>query len=137
MRAFEEALMSALTLFLAKLLGATFIAMALAMAARGPAFIETSKRLVADPAMVMLGGALRLIAGLALVIGHDVWSGALAIAVTLSGWALFLSGLLLLFASQQRIQAIFDGMQLERRLPAYVGGLGLLGVYFLIGGYVG
>jgi len=129
--------MSALTLFLAKLLGAAFITMALAMGLRGRAFIETSRRMVADPAMVMLGGALRLIAGLAMVIGHDVWSSALAIAVTLFGWALFFSGLLLLFASQQRVQTIYDGMQLERRLPAYVGGIGLLGAYFLIGGYIG
>ncbi len=84
--------MTPLTLFLAKLLGAVLLTMAAAMAARGAAIARTAKRMTSDPGMVMIGGAMRIGLGLAIVIGHDIWTGgALPVAVTLFGWALYLS----------------------------------------------
>ena len=61
--------MSPLTLFLAKLLGAVLLTMAAAMAARGPAMAQTAKRMTSDSGMVMIGGAMRVGLGLAVVIG--------------------------------------------------------------------
>jgi hypothetical protein len=130
--------MSPLTLFLAKLLGAVLLTMAAAMAARGPALAQTAKRMTSDPGMVMIGGAMRVGLGLAVVIGHDVWTGGvLPVAVTLFGWALYFSGLLLLFASPERLIALVDGMKLERNLPVYAIGVGLVGLYFLGAGSIG
>jgi len=130
--------MTPLTLFLAKLLGAVILTMAAAMAARGPAFAQLARRMIADPGMVMLAGSLRVGLGLAMVIGHDIWTGgALPVAVTLFGWLLYFSGLLLLFASPERLIAMVDGMKLERNLPAYAAGLGLVGLYFLGAGLIG
>jgi len=130
--------MSPLTLFLAKLLGAMLLTIAAAMAARGPALAQTAKRMTSDPGMVMIGGAVRVGLGLAVVIGHDVWTGgALPVAVTLFGWALYFSGLLLLFASPERLIAIIEGMRLERNLPVYALVTGLVGLYFLGAGLIG
>jgi len=130
--------MSPLTLFLAKLLGAMLLTIAAAMAARGPAMAQTAKRMTSDPGMVMIGGAVRVGLGLAVVIGHDVWTGgALPVAVTLFGWALYFSGLLLLFASPERLIAIIEGMRLERNLPVYALVTGLVGLYFLGAGLIG
>ncbi|HEY8071965.1 MAG TPA: hypothetical protein VIF61_09945 [Methylocystis sp.] len=130
--------MSPLTLFLAKLLGAVLLTMAAAMAARGPALAQTAKRMTSDPGMVMIGGAMRIGLGLAVVIGHDVWTGgALPVAVTLFGWALYFSGLLLLFASPERLIAMVESMKLERNLPVYALGVGLVGLYFLGAGLIG
>ncbi len=130
--------MSPLTLFLAKLLGAVLITMAAAMATRGPALAQTAKRMTSDPGMVMIGGAMRVGLGLAVVIGHDVWTGgALPVAVTLFGWALYFSGLLLLFASPERLIAMVEGMKLERNLPVYALVTGLVGLYFLGAGLIG
>jgi hypothetical protein len=130
--------MTPLTLFLAKLLGAVILTMAAAMAAHGPAMSQTAKRMIADPGMVMFAGAMRVGLGLAMVIGHDIWTGgALPVAVTLFGWLLYFSGLLLLFASPERLIAMVDGMKLERNLPAYAIGLGLVGLYFLGAGLIG
>ena len=129
--------MSPLTLFLAKLLGAVLLTMAAAMA-RGPALARTAKRMTSDPGMVMIGGAMRVGLGLAVVIGHDVWTGgALPVAVTLFGWALYLSGLFLLFASPDRLIAMVEGMKLERNLPVYAIGVGLVGLYFFGAGSIG
>jgi hypothetical protein len=130
--------MSPLTLFLAKLLGAMLLTIAAAMAARGPAMAQTAKRMTSDPGMVMIGGAMRVGLGLAVVIGHDVWTGgALPVAVTLFGWALYFSGLLLLFASPERLIAMVEGMKLERNLPVYALVTGLVGLYFLGAGLIG
>jgi hypothetical protein len=130
--------MSPLTLFLAKLLGAMLLTIAAAMAARGPALAQTAKRMTSDPGMVMIGGAMRVGLGLAVVIGHDVWTGgALPVAVTLFGWALYFSGLLLLFASPERLIAMVEGMKLERNLPVYALVTGLVGLYFLGAGLIG
>ena len=130
--------MSPLTLFLAKLLGAMLLTIAAAMAARGPAMAQTAKRMTSDPGMVMIGGAVRVGLGLAVVIGHDVWTGgALPVAVTLFGWALYFSGLLLLFASPERLIAMVEGMKLERNLPGYALVTGLVGLYFLGAGLIG
>jgi hypothetical protein len=130
--------MSPLTLFLAKLLGAMLLTIAAAMAARGPALAQTAKRMTSDPGMVMIGGAMRVGLGLAVVIGHDVWTGgALPVAVTLFGWLLYFSGLLLLFASPERLIAMVEGMKLERNLPVYALATGLVGLYFLGAGLIG
>jgi len=130
--------MSPLTLFLAKLLGAMLLTIAAVMAARGPAMAQTAKRMTSDPGMVMIGGAVRVGLGLAVVIGHDVWTGgALPVAVTLFGWALYFSGLLLLFAPPERLIAMVEGMKLERNLPVYALVTGLVGLYFLGAGLIG
>ncbi len=130
--------MPPLTLCLAKLLGAVLLTMAAAMAARGPAMAQTAKRMMSDPALVMIGGAMRVGLGLAIVIGHDIWTGgALPVAVTLFGWALYFSGLLLLFASPERLIAMVEGMKLERNPLVYALVIGLVGLYFLGAGFIG
>jgi hypothetical protein len=130
--------MDPLTLFLAKLIGAICIVMAAAMLSRGETFIRTARSMVADPRFVMLGGAIRVCAGLAMMIGHDIWTGgALPIAVTLFGWLLFFSGVFLLFGAPAQVVRMVDDMKLETRLPAYALGLGLFGLVFLVAGYVG
>jgi hypothetical protein len=129
--------MSPLTLFLAKLLGAVLITMAAVLAARGSTVARTARRMIADPGAVMLAGSIRIGLGLAIMIGHDIWTGgALPVAVTLFGWALYFSGLLLLFASPERLIAMVDGMKLERNMPVYSLGMGLVGLYFLGAGFI-
>ena len=129
--------MASVTLFLAKLIGATFIVMAAMLLSRRNDIVPRAKRMIADPGVLMISGASRTVLGLAIVIGHDEWSSGLAIAVTLFGWLLFLSGLLLLFASEERVLRLLDAMGLERHLSAYAGGLAVVGLMFLGGGIAG
>jgi len=129
--------MASVTLFLAKLIGATFIVMAAMLLSRRNDVVSRAKRMIADPGVLMISGASRTVLGLAIVIGHDEWSSGLAIAVTLFGWLLFLSGLLLLFASEERVLRLLDAMGLERHLSAYAGGLAVVGLMFLGGGIAG
>jgi hypothetical protein len=130
--------MDPLTLFLAKLIGATLIVFAGVIALRGQTILEIARRMIDDPGFLLLSGALRTIAGLAIILGHDVWSGGfLPVAVTLFGWLLFFAGLPLLLAAPEQLQRWVAGMKLEQRLGAYAAGLGLVGLAYLLGGYIG
>jgi hypothetical protein len=129
--------MTPLTLYLAKLVGATLIVMAALLLARRASVAALAARMIADPALVMLSGALRVVAGLAIVIGHDEWSTGLAVAVTLFGWLLLLSGLLLLFASEETIMRLVEAMRLETRLGTYAGLMGVAGLLLLGEGLLG
>jgi hypothetical protein len=132
-----EASMDPLTLYLAKLIGAVCVVMAFAMVSRGPLFVETAKSMVADNRFIMIGGAIRVVSGLAIMIGHDVWTGgSLPVAVTLFGWLLFFSGVFLLFASPQSVAASVGAMKLETHLPVFAGTVGVVGLAFLIAGYL-
>jgi hypothetical protein len=130
--------MDPLTLFLAKLIGATLLLFSAVVALRGQTILEIARRMIDDPGFLLLSGALRTIAGLAIILGHDVWSGGfLPVAVTLFGWLLFFAGLPLLLATPEQLQRWVAGMKLERRLGVYAAGLGLAGFAFLLGGYIG
>jgi len=129
--------MSPVTLFLARLIGATFLVMAAMLVVRGRDIVPRAKRMILDPGVLMVSGAARTVLGLAIVIGHDEWSSGLAIAVTLFGWLLFFSGLFLLFASEERILRLVEAMSLERHLTAYAFGMAVVGLLFLGSGYMG
>ena len=130
--------MSSQTLFLAKLIGAYALIMAAWLAMRKDVALDLVNRIISDSVAVALVGMIRLVIGLAIVLGHDVWrGGALAIVVTLVGWVTLLSGLLTLLAAPATVRSIFASMQFERRYPMFVGVSALLGLYLLIGGFTG
>jgi hypothetical protein len=129
--------MSPLTLFLAKLIGSLLLIVSAAMAFRKSAVLATSERIIRDPGMVFLTGIMRVAAGLAIVIGHDVWSGgALPIVVTLIGWATLLGGLALLFLSQEKFVETYETLQFERNFLTYLAFTFLLGLYLFVSGFV-
>jgi len=51
-----------------------------------------------NPAVLLVGGLIALVVGLAIVVGHNVWfGGPPAIFVTLFGWAALIKGIIILF----------------------------------------
>jgi hypothetical protein len=88
-----EAPMSPLTIFLAKLLGLYCIIVALAMMTRRESTIATMKALIANPPLLLFVEVFRLAGGLAMIIGHNIWSGgALPVVITLIGWLMAIRG---------------------------------------------
>jgi putative exporter of polyketide antibiotics len=79
--------MSPRTPFLSRLIGLYAILVALSMFSRGQATVETVAALLQNPSMVFVLGVVKLAAGLAMVLAHNIWSGgALVVVVTLVGW---------------------------------------------------
>jgi len=67
--------MSPRTLFLSKLIGLYCILAALSMMTRTQATLETVTALLQNPSMMLILGVITLAAGLAMVLGHNIWSG--------------------------------------------------------------
>ena len=125
-----------LTIFLAKLLGLYCIIVALAMMTRKQSAIATVNALIRNPPLLLLAEVLGLAAGLALVLGHNIWSGgALPIAVTLLGWVMAIRGAALLALSSDATMRLFNALRYEDRFYFYMGATLLLGLYLTIAGF--
>lgn len=126
-----------LTVFLARFLGAYMLAMSAWLLLRREVALRFVDRIAQNPASLAVVGMIRLAIGLAIVIGHDRWGGAVATLVTLVGWVTLLSGLTTLLAPPETTRALFARMRLAERLPAFALISFLLGAALLIGGYAG
>src|SRR5260370_39589425 len=92
------------TVFLARLIGLFAILLSLAELLHKQATVETAAALVRDRPLLFILAMLGLLAGLAMVLPHNVWSGgALPIVGTLFGWVLLIRGALLLFLSPEAV----------------------------------
>ena len=102
--------MSPRTLFLSRLIGLYCILIALSMITRKQATLESVTTLLHDPSMMFVLGAITLIAGLAMVLMHNTWSGgALVVIVTLVGWMTLIKSLSFLFLSPEMEAGLFLG----------------------------
>jgi len=78
--------MSALTIFLGKLIGIYCLIVGLPMIANRQTMIDAVNALIRSPPLVLLARVFAVAVGLGLVIGHNVWSGgALPVVVTAVG----------------------------------------------------
>jgi hypothetical protein len=66
--------MSSLTIFLAKFLGLYCIVVALAMMIRKQSKIGAIKALIGDPPLLLLAEVLALAAGIAMIVGRNIWA---------------------------------------------------------------
>lgn len=129
--------MTPLTLFLAKLIGAYALIMSAWMLARKDVALQMIERISHEPVAIALIGMIRLAIGLAIVLGHDLWSDGLAILVSLVGWITLISGLLTLFLPPQTVREIFAQMRFDKRYPIFALFSFALGGALLIAGFSG
>ena len=128
--------MSPFTIYLAKLLGLYCIIVALAMSAKKQQALKTVNEWVRSPPLMMLTSAITLALGLALVVGHNVWSGgALPITVTVVGWLTLIKGLAFLAIPPAQMIKLYDGLQYERFFFVYMGVTLALGFYLSVAAF--
>ena len=75
------------------LIGPLMAAMGIAMLLNRQAFPEMVSQLAQNYAIIFLSGALSLLAGVAIVRVHNVWTGGWPIIITILGWLLIVGGL--------------------------------------------
>jgi hypothetical protein len=129
--------MSTRTLFLSRLIGLYCILVALSMMTRRQAAVETVTALLQNPSMMLILGVITLLAGLAMVLAHNIWSGgALAVVVTLVGWITLLKSLFFLFLPPDMEARFFLGQLHYQQLFYLYGAISfVLGIYMTYGGF--
>jgi putative exporter of polyketide antibiotics len=124
------------TVFLARLIGLYCVLISLAMAAHRHATVETVTALIQTPAVLFLAGIVALVAGLAMVLGHNIWSGgALPVIVTLVGWITLIRGLLVLFLPAGADAGLLAALHYEQFFYFYITIALVLGVYLTYAGF--
>ncbi len=129
--------MSPRTLFLSRLIGLYCILIALSMIPRKQATLESITPLLHNPSMMFVLGAIALIAGLAMVLAHNIWSGgALVVIVTLVGWMALIKSLFFLFLPPEMETRIFlQQLHYQQLFYLYTSISLVLGVYLTYGGF--
>ena len=81
------------TKLIAGLIGPLMAAIGIAMLLNRQAFPEMVSQVAQNYAIIFLSGALSLLAGVAIVRVHNVWTGGWPVIVTILGWLLIVGGL--------------------------------------------
>jgi len=125
--------MSRLTIFLARLIGLFTVLLVATLLMRGSAIVEPA---VTNDPLMFTYAIISLSIGLAMVLGHNVWSGgALPVIVTLVGWLILAKGLLLLFLTPEVLTQLFERMQYGAHIYLYVAPSLVIGLYLTWAGF--
>jgi uncharacterized membrane protein YkgB len=127
----------ALTTYLAKLFGLYVALMGVVMIVKPRAMRELMAAFVDQRALLYLLGALRVLIGLAIVLGHNRWSGTLPTIVTLLAWITLVRGLAMLLVppeTERKMLACF-----QRSGPYYAAAIIaiVLGLWLAYAGFAG
>jgi hypothetical protein len=86
------------THFLAQIIGLLLLSVGASLLFQKPVFIKVLNDLTGNRSALFMIGVLLLLAGLAIVLTHNIWTGGLlTVSITLIGWILILRGLASMF----------------------------------------
>jgi uncharacterized membrane protein len=101
----------ATSVFLAKLIGPIMLAVGIGLIANSAAYHKLADEFLRSTALIFLSGLLTMLAGVALLITHNVWAADWRILITVLGWLLAIGGAARLIVPQ-------GTQQIGRRLIA-------------------
>ena len=108
--------MSPLTIFLGKFLGLSYLLTCLVCMARPKATLDAADAMTENTGLLLVSGIFTMAAGVAVVIGHNIWSGgALPVAVTVMGWLMLIKGVLLMALPPQMQLASYAFVRTPQR----------------------
>ena len=112
------------------------ILVSLAEAIRGQTTAETITSVSRSPPTILLFGTVFLVAGLAIVLGHNVWRGGfLPVIITVIGWLLLFRGLALLLLPLDTVAGLSGSLELQRYLYLYLAAPFIVGVLITYAGF--
>jgi hypothetical protein len=121
------------TRYLARAIGLFTILMVGVMLIRGTSVIEAA---VADQPVMDIYAFVSIGLGVAMIVGHNVWSrGLMATVVTLTGWLVLAKGIGLLLLAPGQVQSLFRQMQYAKYAAAYLSPALLIGLYLTWAGF--
>ncbi|HTR12384.1 MAG TPA: hypothetical protein VMI72_03770 [Roseiarcus sp.] len=106
------------------------VAISIGMLANRRRTLDTLDEMACSGPWMLFSGLVATVAGLAVVLGHQVWSGgALPIVVNLAGWAALLKGVALLLVPAEQMAAVYKGVGFERFFHAWMVAVLALGLW--------
>ena len=103
--------MTTRTIYLARLFGLGLLLMCGLFAIRPDAYLAAIQSMTVSPGLLLIAGISALFGGLAMVIGHNRWSGgALTVVVTALGWLSLIKGFAILALPPQALAAVYGWM---------------------------
>lgn len=105
-----------LTILLGKIFGLTYLVTCIACLARPRAVLDAANSWAENPGLLLISGVFTFAAGVASVIGHNVWTGgALPVAVTLLGWLMLAKGAAMMFLPPPILIAAYGSLNSPRK----------------------
>lgn len=106
-----------MTIFLGKFLGLVYFLTCVVCMARPKATLDAANSMAKDTGLLLVSGIFTMAAGIAVVIGHNVWSGgALPVAVTVLGWMMLVKGIALMAMPPPMLLASYAFLNTPQRL---------------------
>lgn len=130
-------MMDALSLYLARLLGLAFLIVGIALFSKPKNFQDTVRDVSKNDAIMTIISFMPLVAGLAIVIGHNIWVSHWTVVITVVGWLILIGGIIRLFFHKE-VMAKMAKMATNKKFFVYMGiFLFLLGAYLAGKGFFG
>jgi hypothetical protein len=86
--------------------------------------------MMGNPGVLLLGGLFTFVAGLAIVIGHNRWSGGvLPIVVTVLGWLTLIKGFAIVAAPPPAMSAVYGWIGYPRTFHLVMAGAALASLW--------
>jgi vacuolar-type H+-ATPase subunit I/STV1 len=132
-----EDIMSSRTIYLSRLIGLYCILILPSLIIHRQSTVDSVAALFHSPSMMLLLGIITVVAGLAMVLAHNIWSGgALAVVVTVVGWLTLIKGLLfLLLPRQVEGECILSWLRHSLLFYVCMAPSLLIGIYLTYGGF--
>jgi hypothetical protein len=120
--------------FIARLIGPAFLAVALGILANGPFYSALIREAVHSPTLIYFSGLMSLVPGLAILNVHRSWSGW-PVVITIIGWLMVIGGVirLVLPATTATLAADLYSKPLVLLIVAIV--VLVVGVFLTVMGY--
>jgi hypothetical protein len=124
------------SIFLAKLMGPVLLAAALGMLLNQAGYRAMAQEFLRSPALIYLSGLLTMLAGVAIVLHHNVWVADWRVLITIFGWLGAIGGAARIMLPS-RVKTVGEAMLRKPRTMMIGVGIWLVvGAIFCFYGYL-
>jgi hypothetical protein len=124
------------TVFLSRLIGLVALIVAVPMILDKQSMLETFGAVLDNHGLMLLLGIASVVAGVAIVLLHNVWNkGIWPLVITLCGWLLLLRGILILFLPTDVLSGLIDTLRLKDYFYIYAVLPLIIGAYLCLRGF--
>lgn len=124
------------TVFLCRLFGLYLLLMGLAIVTHAETTVLKVSELAHNTPVLLLWSTIALAAGLAAVLGHNIWSGgAASVLVTVIGWIILIKALLLLFLPTTMMMGFVGFFAFAHLVDVYAAIAILIGAFLTFTGF--